>query len=316
MQRSNSTKSPSVNGFTTVSEHHLFYMNPKDNIIKPPWYINCSRKDAEEILKKHREYGNVLIRPNSNFAVNGSYALSAVTISGGENKYVHYVISRATDGFKLEVQSKPPSMACLQDVLDYYIKAAGCQTHHAMVIDPTEISNTKPSRRNPVAAKKTSDYVNLPESSGTGLRTSAPVDESIYIPMTGSSSRESHAIMRRNSAPVNNHKRDYVNMPKATGAYPKTSDHYINGNELGFDEPKGHGHDYINVATVVPGRTSRPRSPNPMLKANSFPVAGRDVQDDDEDEDDYILSPTYMAPPPPIFSDDIRPSSIHEAPGF
>lgn len=25
----------------------------------------------------------------------------------------------------------------------------------------------------------------------------------------------------------------------ATGAYPKTSDHYINGNELGFDEPKG-----------------------------------------------------------------------------
>lgn len=269
--------------FPTISNNHIYYKNPKENLKKPPWFIDCSRNDAEDILKIYQQYGNVLIRPNSSFPKNGSYALSAVTKHSGETKFVHYQITRTPTGFKLEVQSKPSPMPSLNDVLQYYVDAAGRHDHHALMIDPRESTSTKAEKKGGPAngAGSSRQYVNVNDSS----------EKELYLPMTGASNP--HQIQRRVSAPTVT--RDYVNLSRGTG---RGRGGELNENEFDEESPReGGSSDYVNMNGGV-RTTGRAQSLRNAGKSSSL-------------SDDKV--PSFRAPAPPLEPIYLQPSNADDS---
>lgn len=248
-----------------------FFTNSSKNITKPPWYINCTRPEAEAILTDYREYGNVLIRPKSDSDA-GHCALSSTSRGSSGTKFVHYAISSTPSGYKLEINNSPAPMACLKDVIDYYVNAAGYQTHQAMALDPTE-PKTECQRRD-----KSRDYVNMP------MPTSRPVSDELYLKMNGNARKQS-PVQRTCSNPVA--PRDYVNIPKALG---HDSAIYLNPSETELFCPASTSRDYVNM----PNAKQRLYQNS---KADSFPPYGKEADegrgDSDNDEDRYLKPCQY-----------------------
>lgn len=247
--------------FTTVSKNHIFYQNAKENSKKPPWFIDCGRNEAEEILKKFQNYGNVLIRPNSSFAKNGSYALSAATKLNGEVKFVHYQINRTPNGFKLEVQSKPAPMPCLHSVLDFYISAAGFQDHRGFVIDPKGNDGK---------------YVDMSNSKNT--------KEHEYVPMSGCPKRRSSAppvsleYINASLKPGCGDGQDYINVNGTKAKIPARTHSLTHDDNANYPQPHGKN-DKLPLCRARPV----PLEPIYLEPSNAD-------EDDDDDLDIYTFA--------------------------
>lgn len=102
-----------------------FYNDVERNQMIPPWFINCSRENAEMILKAACNHGNILMRPSFNMNTPGTFVISMRLDFPGRCELHHYAIVQTYHGFLLDVVDPHSPMFCLSDVMDFFVRYIG-----------------------------------------------------------------------------------------------------------------------------------------------------------------------------------------------
>ncbi|XP_039622906.1 signal-transducing adaptor protein 1-like isoform X2 [Polypterus senegalus] len=86
--------------------------------IMPKCFYQVSRTEAENLLRRHSQFGNLLLRP-SNDGI--SKAITTCLEHQGATKMMHYLVKPSDDGFILDV-IPPIVRKSLQDIIDAFIE--------------------------------------------------------------------------------------------------------------------------------------------------------------------------------------------------
>ncbi|XP_064609551.1 calphotin-like [Liolophura sinensis] len=110
-------------------KNHKFYNDspgqPRQQTV-PSWFFeNCSRQLSEMILEKGKDYGNVLMRESVTFKDNGSYVISLRRDSPRGSECEHFEVIQTAAGYQINVENIHQPCRCLQDVMNYFLQAAG-----------------------------------------------------------------------------------------------------------------------------------------------------------------------------------------------
>lgn len=118
-QKSLAPQPPPASSKPTPTDSSPFYLPLVSEM--PFCYQSVSRGEAEVLLEKHPDKGNMLLRPGRD---GNSFAVSTREVLNG-SVFKHYRVSRDSDGgFYIDVD-KPVHCASLQDVADYFIETTG-----------------------------------------------------------------------------------------------------------------------------------------------------------------------------------------------
>ncbi|CAD5123828.1 DgyrCDS12136 [Dimorphilus gyrociliatus] len=104
---------------------HKFYRVERNQTV-PSWFFEgCSRDDAEAILMLGKRFGNVLMRESVTFKSSRSYVISVRRDKKDGTQLNHYEVKPHGDGYKLNVENPHDEMACLSDVMNFFVKIIG-----------------------------------------------------------------------------------------------------------------------------------------------------------------------------------------------
>ncbi|XP_043823466.1 signal-transducing adaptor protein 2 isoform X3 [Dromiciops gliroides] len=85
---------------------------------KPPCFLNVSRVEAQLLLEKHPDCGNMLLRPGSDGS--GGFSITTLQILNGAEVVKHYKVKREGLGYVIDVE-EPVSCSSLHDVVNYFV---------------------------------------------------------------------------------------------------------------------------------------------------------------------------------------------------
>ncbi|XP_020826935.1 signal-transducing adaptor protein 2 isoform X2 [Phascolarctos cinereus] len=85
---------------------------------KPSCFLNVSRVEAQLLLERYPDCGNMLLRPGSDRS--GGYSITTRQTLNGAEVVRHYKVKREGHGYVIDVE-EPVSCSSLHDVVNYFV---------------------------------------------------------------------------------------------------------------------------------------------------------------------------------------------------
>ncbi|XP_074164290.1 signal-transducing adaptor protein 2 isoform X3 [Sminthopsis crassicaudata] len=85
---------------------------------KPSCFLNVSRVEAQLLLEKYPDCGNMILRPGSDRS--GGFSITTLQTLNGAEVVRHYKVKRESLGYVIDVE-EPISCSSLHDVVNYFV---------------------------------------------------------------------------------------------------------------------------------------------------------------------------------------------------
>ncbi|XP_051827872.1 signal-transducing adaptor protein 2 isoform X1 [Antechinus flavipes] len=87
---------------------------------KPSCFLNVSRVEAQLLLEKYPDCGNMILRPGSDRS--GGFSITTLQTLNGAEVVRHYKVKRESLGYVIDVE-EPVSCCSLHDVVNYFVSS-------------------------------------------------------------------------------------------------------------------------------------------------------------------------------------------------